>query len=129
MISNRAAGYIRLQHIPCSICVKRCQERAQRLMLLIWRDVPVEVVLLCLASLHVGHGALGTAIGYRVCWTHWRRHALIEYAQRQFPEHLATWETIKKSGLGERVVQATYASDEEVAQMYERLESQDRAAG
>jgi hypothetical protein len=121
MISQRAAGYVRLEHIPCSICVRRCQEQAQRLMLLVWRDVPVEVIVLCLASLHIGHGALGTAIGYRVCWMHWRRHALIEYAQRQFPEHLATWEAIMRSGLGEQVVQATFASDEEIEGMCRSL--------
>lgn len=114
MISQRAAGYVHLQHIPCSVCVKQCYRDAQHLMLLVWRGVPVEVVLLCLASLHVGHGALGTAIGYRVCYTHWKRHALIEYAQRQFPAHLSTWESIMRSGLGERVEQATFASDEEV---------------
>ena len=90
-------------------------------MLLVWRGVPVEVVLLCLASLHVGHGALGTAIGYRVCYRHWRRHALIEYAQRQFSGQLSTWEAITRSGLGERVVQATYASDEEVEVMCRSL--------
>jgi hypothetical protein len=121
MISQRAAGFVRLQHIPCSVCVRQCHQRAQQLMLLVWRGVPVEVVLLCLASLHVGHGALGTAIGYRICYTHWRRHALIEYAQRQFPGHLSTWEAIMRSGLGERVVQATYASDEEIEQVCESL--------
>lgn len=114
MISQRAANYVRLQHIPCTVCVKQCHHRTQHLMLLVWRGVPVDVIALCLASLHVGHGALGTAIGYQVCYTHWRRHALIEYAQRQFPAHLSTWEAIRKSGLGERVEMATYASDEEI---------------
>lgn len=121
MISQRAAGYVRLQHIPCTVCLKQCHLKAQHLMLLVWRGVPVEVIALCLMSLHVGHGALGTAIGYRVCYRHWRRHALIEYAQRQFPAHLSTWEAIMRSGLGERVEMATFASDEEVEQMCESL--------
>jgi hypothetical protein len=125
MISYRAAGYLRLQYIPCTVCVKQYRARAQHLMCLVWRDVPVEVIVLCLASLHIGHGALGTAIGYRVCYTHWRRHALIEYAQRQFPEHLATWEAIMKSGLGEQVVQATFASDEEIRDVYESIQHLD----
>jgi hypothetical protein len=57
----------------------------------------------------------------RFCWTHWRRHALIEYAQRQFPAHLSTWEAIMRSGLGERVTQATYASDDEIESIYNSL--------